>query len=318
MHRRPLKLGIIGARGHVGAELITLLGHHPGFELAFVSSRELAGRAVAELVTGAPGNLVYETIEAEELGMRAFDACVLALPNGLSPAYVAAVDEHSPEAVIVDISGDHRFAGDWYYGLPELTRGAAAGQRRISNPGCYATAMQLAIAPVKSLLANPPQCFGVSGYSGAGTRPSRRNDPNVLEDNLLPYQPVGHLHEREVSHQLGLTVRFTPHVAQFFRGLGVTVGMTLSRSTDLDEIRSLYRDTFAGEALVRVSDDIPELRENVGRHHATVGGFALAEDGSYLVAFATLDNLLKGAATQALQNLNLACGFDELEGLALG
>ena len=124
---------------------------------------------------------------------------------------MAAFDfANQADPVIIDLSADYRFDPSWYYGLPELTRARHAGQRRISNPGCYATAMQLAIAPMLDVLDGPVQCFGVSGYSGAGTTPSDKNDPGKLRDNLMPYALTGHVHEREVSTQLHHPVEFMP------------------------------------------------------------------------------------------------------------
>ena len=217
----------------------------------------------------------------------------------------------------MDLSADYRFDADWYYGLPELTRMQAAGRKRIANPGCYATAMQLAIAPMLDALSGPVQCFGVSGYSGAGTTPSDKNDPDKLRDNLMPYALAGHVHEREVAHSLGHTIEFMPHVAAHFRGLTITANLHLSRPFALDEVRSRYRERYAHEPLVRVLDEAPWVSRIAGGHHAEIGGFTLSADGRRLVVVSTLDNLLKGAATQALQNLNLAFGFDEFAGIHL-
>src|SRR5690606_1991731 len=141
-----ITLGIVGARGHTGAELIRLVAAHPRFELAFVSSRALDGQRVADHVSEYSGELRYGAPEHEDLPRYGADAVVLALPNGKAAACVAAFDAAGADPVIVDLSADHRFDDDWYYGLPELTRGAYRGQRRISHPGCYATAMPLAIA----------------------------------------------------------------------------------------------------------------------------------------------------------------------------
>ena len=308
-------IGIVGARGHTGAELIRLVARHPGLDLAFVSSRELAGQPVHEQVDGFAGDLRYENLSHEDVAAKRADAVVLALPNGKSAPIVAAIDAARPETVIVDLSADHRFDAGWYYGLPELTRAACVGQRRISNPGCYATAMQLAIAPVKADLAAPPACFGVSGYSGAGTTPSDRNDPEKLRDNLMPYALTDHLHEREVARQLGVPVEFMPHVAPHFRGITMTVNLWLAQAATRDALRTRYADFYAGEPLVRVVDEAPWVSAIAGRHHAEIGGFALAPGGKRVVVVATLDNLLKGAATQAMQNLNLAFGFDEMEAI---
>ena len=308
------RIGLVGARGHVGAELIRLLATHPGFELGFVSSRELDGQRVADRVPEFDGELRYRNIAHEALGEERVDAYVLALPNGKAEQCVAAIDNGNPDAVVIDLSADYRFDDAWYYGLPELTRSGYSGQRRISNPGCYATAMQLAIAPMRDLVAGPVQCFGVSGYSGAGTTPSDKNDPDKLRDNLMPYALTGHLHGREVARHL-LPVEFMPHVAPHFRGLTVTANLHLREPTTLDAVRQRYRDRYDGEPLVDVTDEAPWVSRIAGRHGAQVGGFSLTEDGSRLVVVSTLDNLLKGAATQALQNLNLAFGHDEFEGI---
>jgi N-acetyl-gamma-glutamyl-phosphate reductase len=304
-------IGIVGARGHAGAELIRLVAVHPGLELAFVSSRELAGQPVHDHVTEYAGALRYENLSHEDVAAKHADVVVLALPNGKAGGIVAAIDEVKPDAVVVDLSADFRFDERWYYGLPELTRESRAGQRRIANPGCYATAMQLAIAPLKGELAAPPACFGVSGYSGAGTTPSDKNDPSKLRDNLMPYALTDHMHEREVTRQLGVPVEFMPHVAPHFRGITMTVNLWLQHSTTREAVRARYAAFYAGEPLVRVVDEAPWVSAIAGRHHAEIGAFALAPGGRRVVVVATLDNLLKGAATQALQNLNLALGFDE-------
>jgi N-acetyl-gamma-glutamyl-phosphate reductase len=176
--------------------------------------------------------------------------------------------------------------------------------------------MQLAIAPLKDCLASPPACFGVSGYSGAGTTPSDRNDVEKLRDNLMPYSLVDHLHEREVTRHLGIPVEFLPHVAPHFRGITMTVNLWLDRAMSSQQIQARYRERYAQDALIRVVDDAPWVSRIADRHYVEIGGFAVAPGGKRVVIVATLDNLLKGAATQAMQNLNLALGHPELEGIA--
>ena len=315
-------IGIVGARGHVGAELIRLIAAHPRFEIAFVSSREFNGQRVADHIDQYRGDLRYSAPEHGDLPRLGADAVVLALPNGKADGCIAAFDGANSNQVrsipvIVDLSADYRFDNDWYYGLPELTRDRYAGQRRISNPGCYATAMQLAIAPMQDALSGPVQCFGVSGYSGAGSTPSDKNDPDKLRDNLMPYALAGHVHEQEVTRHLGHSVEFMPHVAPHFRGLTITANLHLSRVFGIDEIVARYHERYASEPLVRVLDQAPWVSEIANAHHVAIGGFTVADDGRRLVVVATLDNLLKGAATQALQNLNLAFGFDELTGIPI-
>jgi N-acetyl-gamma-glutamyl-phosphate reductase len=311
-------VGIIGARGHTGAELIALIAGHPQLELAFVSSRAFAGQRVDDHVSAFAGGLRYENLDPEQAARKGADAVILALPNGKSEPFVLALDAHAPQTVIVDLSADRRFDGNWYYGLPELTRGNYRGERRISNPGCYATAMQLAIAPVLELLAGPPQCFGVSGYSGAGTTPSDKNDPEKLRDNLMPYSLVGHLHEREVSARLGVPVEFMPHVAPRFRGITMTVNLWLRENMGAESLKARYAARYSREPLIRMVDEPPWVSRIAGQHGVEIGGFAVASGGKRAVVVATLDNLLKGAATQAMQNLNSALGYDEFAGIPIG
>lgn len=310
-------VGIVGARGYVGAELIRLLAGHAGFELAYVSSRELVGQPVADHVAEYAGELRYSAPAHEALPTLGADAVVLALPNGKAAACVAAFDAADSDPVVIDLSADHRFDEAWHYGLPELARKRSTRHRRIANPGCYATAMQFAIAPMRDALEGPVQCFGVSGWSGAGTTPSDKNDPGKLRDNLMPYALTGHVHEREASRRLAHAVEFMPHVAPHFRGLAITANLHLDRAFDHADIVARYRRAYAAEPLVRVLDEAPWLSRVAGHHHAEVGGFTLSADGRRLVVVATLDNLLKGAATQALQNLNLAFGFQEMLGIPM-
>lgn len=308
-------LGLLGARGHAGAALLPLLGAHPRFDLQVVCSRALAGRRVAEEVPGlaASPDLRFEDLDPEQAAARGLDAWVLALPNGEAGPFVEQILARRPDAVLVDLSADHRFDPGWRYGLVERNRAALAGSPRIANPGCYATGMQLALAPLLDLLDGAPQVFGVSGYSGAGTAPSPRNDVERLRDNLMPYGLLGHLHEREASHHLGRPVRFMPHVGPFFRGISLTLSLDLRTPASADELHQRLAAAYAGEPLLQVVREVPLLRDNAGRHHVAIGG--CAAQGRRAVLVATLDNLLKGAATQAVQNLNLACGYQELAGI---
>ena len=310
-------IGIVGARGHTGTELIRLVAAHPQLELAFVSSRELDGQPVADHVDAFHGPLRYQSLDPAAVAARGADVVVLALPNGKAAPFVEAIDAAGPDTLVVDLSADYRFDPGWYYGLPEITRGRYAGQKRISNPGCYATAMQLAIWPMLDQLAGPPQCFGVSGYSGAGTTPSDRNNAELLRDNLMPYALVDHLHEREVSTRLGVPVEFMPHVAPHFRGITLTANLWLREPVTVDWVRARYEQRYAGEPLVDVVEPAPWVSRIAGRHGVEIGGFTVAPGGKRLVVVATEDNLLKGAATQAMQNINIALGLGEFTSIPL-
>jgi len=129
---------------------------------------------------------------------------------------------------------------------------------------------------------------------------------------------TGHIHEREVSAHLGVPVEFMPHVAPHFRGLTMTVNLWLQKPATPESIKARYREFYAGEPLIRIVDEAPWVSRIAGEHHAEIGGFAIAAGGKRVVIVATLDNLLKGAATQAMQNLNLALGFEELAGIPIG
>jgi len=289
-------LALVGSRGYVGRELVTLVERHGDLDVRLaISQRD--GKSPAE-------------VAAERL-----DAYVLALPNGASEAYVEAITSARPDAVIVDLSADHRFTSSWVYGQPERNRARVRAAKHIANPGCYATAMQLALAPLLPLVEGPANVFGVSGYSGAGTTPSPKNDPEALRDNLMPYSLVGHLHEREVAAHLGCRLFFMPHVASWFRGLTVTVSVALSKHCTRSELEERYAGAYGAEPLVRVQTDIPLVRDIAEKHETVIGGLALSEDGHHAVVVATIDNLLGGAATQAIRNLNLALGFDENQGV---
>lgn len=308
---------VIGARGYTGSELLPLLFRHPEFEVVAVGSGSAAGDPVSAHVRGMEGSeLVFSEIRPRSMKDFGADACVLALPNGAAARYVDELDRYHPETVIVDLSADYRFDPEWAYGQPERFSDQLVNARRIANPGCYATGTQLALAPLLDQLVGTPVAFGVSGYSGAGKTPSRKNDPEVLEDNLLPYKLVDHVHEREVSHHVGRDVRFLPHVAPFFRGISLTLALETENGQAEKSLLETYRSFYAASPLVEVRKGTPEVRDVRGSHRVVIGGFAVSEENPCRVSLvAVLDNLLKGAATQAVQNLNLAFGLDALTGL---
>lgn len=307
-----LKVGLVGARGHTGRELLRIIAARPDMTLAFASSRELDGQAVSTVAPEVTGGLAFEALDADAVASRGADAVILALPNGAAAPFVEAIDRHAPETLIVDLSADYRFDDSWRYGLPELNgRASLKEARRIANPGCYATCGQVSIAPVRGLLTAPAHVFGVSGYSGAGTTPSRRNDPAALADNLMPYALTGHIHEAEMTRHLCHEVMFTPHVASFFRGLVVTSHLEFGAPVSSGGVRDAYRGFYEGEALIEIMDRIPEARDGANFDGVRIGGFAVSEDGYRGVVVAALDNLLKGAAVQAIQNLAIASGLPE-------
>ncbi|KAK9762162.1 hypothetical protein K7432_012370 [Basidiobolus ranarum] len=241
---RGARIGLIGARGYTGQEFIKLVDQHPKLDIAYVSSRELVGQKLQ----GYSKDVTYSNLSPAELpDKKDVDCWVLALPNGICAPFVNEVNkiDEADRPLMVDLSADHRFVDNWTYGLPELgQREAIKSAKRVSNPGCYATGSQLAIAPLVPHIDSlqQPTVFGVSGYSGAGTKPSPKNDPEYLRDNLIAYSLTDHIHEREISHHLKSPVGFVPHVAPYFQGINLTASIPLSKTMTAREVRELFEE----------------------------------------------------------------------------
>ncbi len=329
--KKPLTLGIVGVRGYVGRELMALLAERDDLIVDWVSSRQLAGQNFAHLMQAdsdfkLPSDLnnkdhyyftkQIEHLSSEQVAERVTDIIVLALPNGLAADYVAAIQLAKQARLVIDLSADYRFDQDWIYLLSEtankktLTRLKQQSLIKISNPGCYATAMQLAIAPLTEFLSGAVHCFGVSGYSGAGTTPSDNNNPDKLKDNIRPYALLGHLHEKEVATHTDSEIRFSPHVASFFRGICMTLQIQLKQSLAESQVLEIYSDYYQQAAMVQVQQTMPFIPQVVHQPIAIVGGFKLDETGTKLGLVCCLDNLMKGAASQALQNICLAMDIE--------
>lgn len=306
-----IKTAILGARGYVGMELIQLLDQHPQAELTAVFSRSYEGQKVADKVPGfSDHNLLYQSGDFDALADMDLDVLFLALPDGLAHRHQDLWLQLSEQTVIIDLSADFRFHPDWLYGQPESVGSDLMGVHLIANPGCYATALQMGLRPLLSQLAagDVPTAFAVSGYSGAGTNPSDKNNPQRLADNLLAYKATGHTHEKEVSHVLNQTVRFMPHVGAHFRGIHLTLSGKLQQSYSADELQQQFESHYAGHPLIQVQTQAPEIQQISQQHHLVIGGFNTSEtEVGHFVLNVCLDNLLKGAATQAIQNMNLAC-----------
>lgn len=312
------RIALIGGRGYTGSALLPMIARHPYLALALATSGSQAGQPLTEIDPDWPEpDQKLEKLEPGQVASVAADVWVLALPNGASAPWVESISAAHPEALIIDLGADWRFDPGWVYGLTEWSRPHLVGARRIANPGCYATGAQFALLPIRDQLVRPPVVFGVSGYSGAGKTPSPRNDPVRLQDNLVPYSLTGHVHEQEISTRLGRPVRFHPHVAPFFRGISLTIAVDLAEPTSAGELLEQFKACYPNERWIEVCEDIPEIREVAGKSALKVGGFAVDPRQAHRASLVVvLDNLLKGAASQALQNINLALGLDESTGLA--
>lgn len=319
------KVALIGARGYTGQNLISLLNNHNDLDVGYVSSRELAGKDLDGYTKESLkySNLSFDDLKSIEKSGE-IDMWIMALPNKVCKPFVEAIESvENGKGKIIDLGADFRFdtTGKWTYGLPELKgREGIKIADKISNPGCYATCAQLSIAPMKEYISASakPNIFGVSGYSGAGTKPSNKNDPKFLKDNMIPYALTDHIHEREVGFHIGNDVSFMPHVGSWFQGIAMTVNIPLKENHGLtvEKVEEIYNKFYKGEKLVKIlGEEIPLVRDISGKHGCTIGGFKLSEAGDRLVIVGCIDNLLKGASTQCLQNMNLALGYDEYEGI---
>ncbi|PCJ46519.1 MAG: N-acetyl-gamma-glutamyl-phosphate reductase [Gammaproteobacteria bacterium] len=329
-------LGIVGVRGYVGKELLGLLLAHPQINIDWISSRQLKGQLMSSLLdkgfdnstdghTDTRNDCTITSLSAKEVALRGTDIVVLALPNGLAEPFVEEITLSNTTKVIIDLSADYRFGDrldvrldkDWIYCLPELDHKALEaahnlGLIKISNPGCYATAMQLVIAPIQDLLSRPANCFGVSGFSGAGTTPSAFNDPDNLKDNLIGYKLVDHLHEKEVTTRLNSAISFSPHVAEFFRGINMTVQLEFKQPQSVEGLLQSYNQFYQHFPLVECQLETPTIQQVINKPISVIGGITVSSDGKRATIINCLDNLLKGAASQALQNINIALGLDPL------
>ena len=197
--------------------------------------------------------------------------------------------------------------------MPELSNRVVLS--RISNPGCYASAMQFMLAPLVDILVGSVNLYGISGYSGAGASPNPRNNQEALKDNILPYSLVSHLHEREVKTHSYPNILFTPHVGNFFRGIMMTGNFILSETVLAEEIYNLFITYYDQKSLISIQRELPNMQDVQNTSNVIIGGFEVDKEINRLTFCCALDNLLKGAASQAVQNLNSAFGWEDNLGI---
>jgi N-acetyl-gamma-glutamyl-phosphate reductase len=308
---------ILGSAGYTGQETLDRVLAHPGLELVALGSDTLAGSPAATLDPRLNGSLPAFTTN---VGAAASGADVLFLCLDADAA--AAFEPPADDTVVVDLSGAHRLVDDelartwygtapgaWSYGLPELFPPTG---RLIANPGCYATAALLALAPLADVIASAV-VDAKSGVSGAGKSLKPTSHAGFVLENLSPYAVGAHRHAPEIAQQLGHAVCFVPHLLPVRRGLLATCYV----QTDADA-RALLEEAYAGSPVVRVLPEgvAPELARVQATDGAEIGVFTDGATGTSIVICA-LDNLGKGAAGQAIQNANVALGIDETAGLRL-
>lgn len=324
---------VAGASGYAGALAAGLVFRHPHLELAAATSRGEVGTRLDRLY---PRHRVpVELVELDLERAASCDAALVAYPHGAAAELVGAL--RRADVPVVDISADFRLHdlatyertyGDHgapqlldeaVYGLPELHREQIRQAKLVANPGCYPSAALLALAPLAEAgLAEDVVISAASGISGAGRGGGERLSFVTVDENFSPYGVAGHRHAPEIVQELeGLgssaPVSFVPHLLPLDQGLLASCYVRLARDMGEEELRSLYEERYAGEPFVELVDEPPGVRDvrdtNLCRVHVSL------DEAGRALAFAAIDNLWKGAAGQAIQNLNLMLGFPETEGL---
>jgi N-acetyl-gamma-glutamyl-phosphate reductase len=328
-------VAVLGASGYAGAIAAMLVHRHPFFELAHVTARSEAGERLDDIHPRTRVPLELEPWDPER--QSDVDAALVCWPHGVSAPAVAALRERGVR--VVDLSADFRLRDrgvyeDWYgehgapglfgagvYGLTELHRDAIASSDLVANPGCYPTAALLALAPLaRAGLIGDVVVDAKSGVSGAGREPTAGTHFIAADENVTPYKVGRHRHTPEIEQELDgqgarVTITFTPHLVPLAQGELVSCYVTPAREHGDGEVAALYDDAYAREPFVELRDGPPGVLEVRETNYCRISWHSDPRTGRILV-FAALDNLWKGAASQALQNLNAMFGRDEREGLA--
>jgi len=326
-------VGVFGASGFAGAELLRILAGHPGFEVVMLSGDSQAGTCVASLYPNLAAAYPDEVfVEADPERADGLDVVFLAMGHGVSQHLVPHL--RPKVGVIVDLAADFRLQDPdlyplWYqhehacpellseavYGLPELFREELAGASLVAAAGCYVTAAALALAPlVRSGAIDPAGVIvdAASGVSGAGRSPKPNTHFNAVDEDFAAYGLVNHRHTPEIEQASGAQVLFTPHLAPMNRGILATC---YSRpASDADPLEVLA-DFYQGEPFVVVSERSPSTKATLGANTAHLTARRDERTG-WVISICALDNLTKGAAGQAVQCANAAVGFDERSGLS--
>jgi N-acetyl-gamma-glutamyl-phosphate reductase len=343
---KRFKAAVIGGSGYGGAEMIRRLLVHPDVELVRVASVDFVGEPLSAANPAFEGltDLKFEGIPPEEAA-KGVDVVLLGLPHTVAASKIPAIAA-LPNVKVVDMSGDFRLKDvaayeKWYkhthpcperlkdfvYGLPELNREAIKKARFVASPGCFATTIELALLPLAKagLLEGVVHVQGITGSSGSGVAPAAGTHHPVRAGNLKTYKPLEHQHVPEITQTLGdagaknVALRFVPISAPLARGIFATCFLELPEQWTQEKLEGLFRETYAGEPFVRVPKKrLPEVAAVSGSNYAEVGltaGPALNGKRTVTV-FSVTDNLVKGGAGQAIENMNLVLGLDEKTSLA--
>lgn len=316
---KKIKTAIIGAAGYTGGELLRLLLNHPACDLVYVHSNSQKDKKVTEVHPDLLGDtdLVFTDLVKTE-GM---DAVFLGLPHGQTKNFLES-NKFSPETVIIDLSTDFRDESHGFvYGLPEVNKTKIRKAKKIANPGCFATGIQLALAPAiaQDWVKSPVHISGITGSTGAGKSLSDTTHFSYRTNNLSVYKLFTHQHLKEIKqtfHQLQKGFKedlyFVPYRGNFSRGIWITAYFPFDRN--IEEALSIYKSFYKNAPFTHVSDLDIDLKQAVNTNKCFLH---LKKENGQLVIYSAIDNLLKGASGQAVQNFNIAFGLEEKTGLNL-
>lgn len=335
-----LKVGIIGATGYTGSELVRLLHFHPEAEIEFITSESHKGKLFSDIHPQFKGLADIELKSVEEIDVKKVDVLFLALPHGVSMEFVEKFIDY--DVKIIDLSGDFRLSSksvyeEWYkkdhtyeegftkaiFGLPELWREEIKKAKLVANPGCFPTGAILTTAPlVKSKLIDNERIFldSKTGVTGAGIKAKEvTHFPNV-NDNFKPYGVKFHRHTIEIQEQLSKVgggetiIQFTPHLLPIDRGILTSAYLIPNKKVSEAELKNIYADFYKDSYFVRIIDQTPEVKNVRGTNFVDIYP-TYDERTNTILVFSAIDNLVKGASGAAIQNMNLMFGIKEETGL---
>ena len=317
---KQIRAGIIGGAGYTGGEMIRLLIRHPNVDIRFIHSKSNAGKPVYAVHEDLIGDTTL-TFDAD--WHSDVDVVFLCVGHGEATTFMDEFGSGFDGVLIIDLSQDYRLqrpGNTFVYGLPELNREEIRGAQAIANPGCFATAIQLGLLPLaKAGLLGDVYTTGITGSTGAGQGLSPTSHFSWRANNIQAYKTLTHQHLKEIGQSLkqaggnnSAEVHFTPWRGDFTRGIFVSSQLRCDKSPE--EVFALYEDFYRGHPFTIVSHSPISLKQVVNTNKCLI---QLEQVGRHLVVHSALDNLLKGASGQAVQNMNLLFGLDEITGLQL-
>ena len=318
-----IKAGIIGGAGYTAGELIRLLLNHPETEIVFINSSSNAGNRITDVHEGLYGETDLRF--TDQLPLDAIDVLFFCTAHGDTKKFMES--HNVPEDLkIIDLSMDYRIKSDdhdFIYGLPELNRRATCTAKHVANPGCFATCIQLGLLPLAKnlMLTGDVSVNAITGSTGAGVKPGATSHFSWRNNNMSIYKAFNHQHVPEICQSLRAlqpdfdgAIDFIPYRGDFARGIFATEVVRVDASADAGYFAGLYKEYYKDAAFTHYVDKAIDMKQVVNTNKALVH---VDKFGDKLLVTATIDNLLKGASGQAVQNMNLMFGLDETSGLRL-